>query len=228
MLELSRTSDVVIIVDVLSFSTCVDIATASGAAVYPYLWKDERAREFATSIDAELATPRGTRRFSLSPASFLDIPPDAKIVLPSPNGASPSLSTSGTNTLAGCLRNASVVAETARRLGRRISIIPAFERWEDNRLPPSLEDWIGAGAIINQLSGSFSPEAQAALDAYRATGAELTQTIRNCSSGVELTERGYETDVTLASELDVSSSIPVLRDKAYINFARLETHTLPD
>ena len=82
ILELSHTSDVVIIVDVLSFSTCVDIAVARGAAVYPYLWKDDRAREFATAVNAELAVPRGTGRFSLSPASFLDVPPDTKIVLP--------------------------------------------------------------------------------------------------------------------------------------------------
>ncbi|MDE0502527.1 MAG: hypothetical protein OXI86_00490, partial [Candidatus Poribacteria bacterium] len=80
VLELSRTSDVVIIVDVLSFSTCVDIAVARGAAVYPYPWKDNRAREFATAVGAELAVPRGTGRYSLSPASFLDIPPDTKIV----------------------------------------------------------------------------------------------------------------------------------------------------
>ena len=228
VLELSLTSDVVIIVDVLSFSTCVDIATARGAAVYPYLWKDERAREFATSIDAELATPRGMGRFSLSPASLLDIPPDTKIVLPSPNGASLSLSTSGTITLAGCLRNASAVAKAARRLGRRISVIPAGERWEDNSLRPILEDWIGAGAIINQLSGSFSPEAQAARDVYRALGADLAQKIRDCVSGVELIERGYETDVALASELNVSSSFPILSDKAYVNLVRLETHAIGD
>lgn len=228
VLKLSRTSDVVIIVDVLSFSTCVDIATARGAAVYPYLWKDESAREFAISIDAELATPRGTGRFSLSPASLLDIPPDTKIVLPSPNGASLSLATGDTITLAGCLRNASAVANAALRLGKRIAVVPAGERWEDNSLRPSLEDWIGAGAIINQLSGSFSPEAQAALDVYRAMSADLTQTNWNCVSGVELIERGYETDVMLASELDVSCSVPILSDKTYVNLVRLETHAIGD
>lgn len=145
LLKLSRTSDVVIIVDVLSFSTCVDIAVARGAAVYPYLWKDDRAREFATAVDAELAVPRGTGRYSLSPASYLDISPDTKIVLPSPNGASLSLAASGTITLAGCLRNASAVAEAARRLGKRIAVIPAGECWDDDSLRPSLEDWARSG-----------------------------------------------------------------------------------
>ena len=228
VLELSPTSDVVIIVDVLSFSTCVDIATARGATVYPCQWKDDRAREFAIAMDAELAAPRGAVGFPLSPASFLNIPTGTRIVLPSPNGASLSLATRDTITLAGCLRNASAVAKAALRLGKRISVICAGERWEDNSLRPSLEDWIGAGAIINQLSRSLSPEAQAALDVYRAAGADLSQTIRNCGSGVELVERGYETDVTLASELDVSCSVPILRDKAYINSAKLETRSVRD
>ena len=226
VIDLSPTSDVVIIVDVLSFSTCVDIAVARGAAVYPYLWKDDRAREFAIAIDAELAAPRGAGRYSLSPASFLDIPTGTRIVLPSPNGASLSLATSDTITIAGCLRNASAVAEAARRLGKRISVIPAGERWEDNSLRPSLEDWLGAGAIINELSGSFSPEAQAALDVYRAPGADLAQKIWNSVSGVELIERGYETDVALASQIDVSCSVPILNEKAYVNSARLETHAI--
>ena len=107
-----------------------------------------------------------------------------------------------------------------------MSVIPAGERWEDNSLRPSLEDWLGSGAIINQLRGTLSPEAQAALDVYRSTGADLTQKIRTCGSGVELIDRGYETDVALASELDVSCCVPILDDIAYVSSAGLETHAI--
>ena len=52
---LAPISDVIIIVDVLSFTTSVEIATNQGALVYPYRWKDESAHEFAGSVAAEVA-----------------------------------------------------------------------------------------------------------------------------------------------------------------------------
>ena len=105
--RLAPISDVVIIVDVLSFSTCVDIAVGRGAVVYPYRWKDaSRAREYADSIGAELAGSRSSEsRYSLSPLSMLDSSAGTKLVLPSPNGSNLTLSTGKAVTLAGCLRN---------------------------------------------------------------------------------------------------------------------------
>src|SRR6058998_804462 len=72
---------VVIIVDVLSFSTCVDIAVGRGAAILPYEWRDASASVFAAAHHAQLAGPRGKTRYSLSPASFVDAPAELRCVL---------------------------------------------------------------------------------------------------------------------------------------------------
>src|SRR4029077_15051531 len=97
-------SDVVIVVDVLSFSTCVDIAVGRGAAVLPYEWKDASAVAFAERQHAELAGPRESSRYSLSPASFMSAPAGLRCVLPSPNGAVLALRAAATSAvvLAGC------------------------------------------------------------------------------------------------------------------------------
>ena len=100
---LAAVSDLVVIVDVLSFSTCVDIATANGAAVLPYRFNDDSARDYAQARGALLAGPRGSAsEYSLSPTGLLDIPAGVRLVLPSPNGSTLSLATGATPTLAGC------------------------------------------------------------------------------------------------------------------------------
>ena len=215
---LAPISDVVIIVDVLSFSTSVDIAVRQGAAVFPYRWADDSAAEFAASIKAELADPKRTKgRYSLSPASLMSIPRGTQIVLPSPNGATLTLAARPTPVLAGCLRNARAVAAAAKKYGTRIAVIPAGERWKDDHsLRPSFEDLIGAGAVISHLTGRCSPEALGAVAAFRETSSELDRYMRQCSSGKELIERGYSEDVRLASQLDASDAAPTLIDDAFV------------
>lgn len=216
--RLAPISDVLIIVDVLSFTTCVEMATARGASVYPYRWKDNSAAEYVRSVDAELANPiRGGPGYSLSPASLFHIPAGTRLVLPSPNGAVLSMGTAGIRTLAGSLRNAFAVASAAQRYGRRIAVIPAGERREDGSLRPAVEDWVGAGAIISQLRGDASPEARAACAAYHSAHADTSRFIEQCISGKELIGRGFARDVALASELNVSSCVPTMVDGAFVN-----------
>ena len=220
VLQLAPISDVVIIIDVLSFSTCIDIASSRGAIVFPYQWKDESVKAFAQSIDAEIAENRGGSRYSLSPASLLSICQGTRLVLPSPNGSSLSLATAVTPTLTGCLRNCRAVALAAMNYGRRIAVVPAGEKWSDGSLRPSFEDFIGAGVVINYLEGSLSPEAQLAVAAYRGVRQSLENLIKQCGSGQELIERGFEQDVELASDIDVSDCVPTLVNGAYVNHAR--------
>jgi len=215
---LSRESDVVIIVDVFSFSTTVDVALARGAVVYPFRHGDiAAAAEFAIEKNAELVGKRGESRFSFSPKAMMDVPAGTRLVLPSQNGAALSLMTEGKPTLTGCLRNRLAVSAYARQLGRQIAVIPGGERWEDGSLRPAVEDWIAAGAIIAGLPGSRSSEASAAVATFEALRGELEMNLKSASSGTELQERKYEDDAAIAADLDCSECVPRLVEGAYRN-----------
>jgi 2-phosphosulfolactate phosphatase len=208
-------TDVVVIVDVLSFSTCVDVAVANGALVYPFAETGDAATSFAARLGGVCAGKRGDGTFSLSPRSFASIERDTRVVLPSPNGGTLSLQAGSAPTLAACLRNATAVAREAERLGERITVIAAGERWPSGQLRPALEDWLGAGAVVAALTGRRSPEADAAGLAYEATALRLADRLRDCASGRQLVEWGFDDDVAMAAERDVSDCAPVLVDRAF-------------
>jgi 2-phosphosulfolactate phosphatase len=214
---LAPSSDVVIIVDVLSFTSCVEVATGRGAAVFPYRWKDFTSVDFAAEVGASLAGSRREGGLSLSPVSMLSLENGDRIVLPSPNGSSLSLMTGVAVTLAGCLRNAAAVARYASETSGTVAVIAAGERWPDGSLRPALEDYLGAGAIIDHLRGRPSPEAEAARDAYRARLPHLQRCLLTCGSGRELIEHGYREDVLMAAELNVSECVPQLIDEAFVS-----------
>jgi 2-phosphosulfolactate phosphatase len=211
-------ADVAIVVDVFSFTTCVDIAVSRGAAILPYAWADPTAADFAKAHGAELAGKRRHFRYSLAPACYLDAEPGLRCVLPSPNGAQVTLAVASTARviLAGSLRNARAVAAAAARIGHTFNVIPAGERWRDGSLRPALEDSIGAGAILRHLPGSRSPEADAAVATFERYQDRLVETLDRCGSGRELDERGHTHDKDLAAALDVSACVPRFDGVAYV------------
>jgi 2-phosphosulfolactate phosphatase len=217
--ELASISDVVIVVDVLSFSTCVEIATNNGAIIFPYAHRDESVVDYAQSLQAELASHRWstTTGYSLSPKSIKQIPAGTRLVLPSPNGSFLTLQTGKTLTLAGCLRNCQAVAQFAQKYGSKIAVIPAGERWKDDgSLRPAFEDLIGAGAILSYLHGSLSPEAEVAVVTFQAFQQDLLGYLKKCSSGKELIAKGFEPDVEIAAAYNVSDCVPLFTDNAYV------------
>jgi 2-phosphosulfolactate phosphatase len=207
--------EVVVVVDVLSFTTCVEIAVSRGATVYPFPSKRDGAAAFARETGAELAGPRGAARFSLSPTSYLEIPKETRVVLPSPNGAALTISARAALVMAGCLRNAAAAARAAHAAGGRVLVVAAGERWPNGSLRPCLEDWWGAGAIVGSLAGKRSAEAEAAVAAFQSVAASPLTALRGCMSGRELIERGFEHDLELAAELNVSDVAPVFTKGAY-------------
>ena len=209
---------VVVIVDVLSFCTAVDVAVEQGAAVLPVPCGDERAAEVARRCGAVLAGPRGEPGLSLSPASLRDLPAGLRLALPSPNGATLCALAQHTSAhvLAGCLRNAAATARTAQRLARGgpIGLVPAGERWAlaGEPMRPALEDLVGAGAIAAVLPGAFSPEVELAAAQFAAARSRgLRHVLAAAASGRELIGDGFAADVTLAAVHDASEVAPQLQ-----------------
>ena len=222
---------VLIVVDILSFSTAVDVATSRGASIFPSHFRSSaESAQLADLYGALLAVPRRKRSaespYTLSPGTLEALPRGARLVLPSPNGARcvrAAYERGITTVVVGCLRNASAVAAfaAAHAAGGAIAVVAAGERWPDGTLRPALEDDLGAGAILAALAWDAvaSPEARYAARAYRASGDTLADDIRASVSGRELIESGYASDVESALEIDASRNVPVLSPDGFFSAA---------
>jgi 2-phosphosulfolactate phosphatase len=215
----------VAVVDVLSFTTSVTVAADRGITVLPYRWRDSTAVRYAEQHAAALAVGRseaGTDGISLSPASIRQAQNVERLVLPSPNGStiSQQLAESGSTVLAVSLRNYEAAAEWAAPQATQVVAVAAGERWADGSLRPAVEDLWGAGAFLARLEelggGPLSPEARAAVAAYRDVAGELPGILEDCAGGRELIQYGFPQDVAIAGEVGLSRSVPVLRDGAFV------------
>jgi 2-phosphosulfolactate phosphatase len=206
-----------IIVDVLRFSSAVEAATSRGAVVFPYRWADEGAQDFANSISAALANGSNSRGLSLSPLSLLALEHQDRVVLPSLNGATCALlaARAGSTVIAGCLRNADAVGRAFVDYDGPITVIACGEHRPDATLRPALEDLLGAGAVLTKLGGRPSPDARAAIATWRDTKHRVDETMKTCSSGVELQHKGASGDIVYCSQVNVSDIVPVLSDGAF-------------
>lgn len=94
--------------------------------------------------------------------------------------------------------------------------ISCGEKWPGGILRPAIEDLLGAGAILTQFDPrDLSPEAKVAAGAYEAATGDIQAILKDCASGRELTDAGYPEDVAMASEVNVSGTVPKLVHGAY-------------
>lgn len=228
--DLAPHCDVIVIVDVLRFSTAVSAAVEAGATVDPFPWGDPRAAEHAERVGAALAGRRTSGAPSLSPTDLLRARRGDRIVLPSPNGSALAVEAAERSVpfvLAGCLRNATATARRATVLAHDgvIGVVAAGERWHGPAGPlrPAAEDLVGAGAILHALDPAASvsapacdPEARAARAAFLDARPELGEILAATTSGRELSARGDGDDVETAAELDATDLAAQLIDGHFV------------
>ena len=217
--------DVLVVIDVLRFSTATVTAVQYGGIVYPCAWSDDPVA-YAARIGAEAAVRRRgvpeSGRFSLSPPTFEAIEPGTRVVLASPNGATCSRhGREVPHLLVGALVNARAVsralAEILESTGLNVTVLACGERWkqpnEDGELRFAIEDYLGAGAILAGLPArlSRSPEAQICQGAFLAARDDLAPILWESGSGRELGAIGYPDDVEHSSRLDVYDAVPVMQ-----------------
>jgi len=192
----------------------------AAAIVYPYRWKDATGSNFARDVDATtrwstqaVTTCRSHRR------RFDKLASNARVVLPSPNGATLSGLTGRTPTLAGCLRNADAgrAARRAKAIGSRVCRdFPPANDGPTARYGPCFRGLAWRGArLFDICSVQCRPKTNAAREVYGLHERHLTERLRECASGRELIEQGWEEDVVLASEIGASVAAPMLIDGAY-------------
>lgn len=228
--EAAELGDIIIVVDILSFSTTVVTAVHQGAIIYPYpAFKDGKELEYAEKVGAELIFGRAESMKlgnpTLSPVTFNQTHKHKKYVLCSLNGALCSwVAAKVPALLIGSLLNSSAVATYANKLQAQtcadITVIACGEQWEDaieseNKLRPALEDYLGAGAILSKLNGEKSPEAELCASAFKSAEKRVQDLIWDCGSGRELRLKGYEKDVLHATQLDAVINVPILNDSYF-------------
>jgi 2-phosphosulfolactate phosphatase len=208
--------DVIVIVDVLRFSTACVAATARGIEIIPAAM-DEELESLAREHRAQLPPPGFSR---LSPETYAQVAPGTRMVVKSPNGATCArLSQGAPHVLIGARVNASAVARRITELmsnsNHSTTVIACGERWNDEhadgKLRFAIEDYLGVGTILSKLEFDKSAEAIVCENAFLASRDRLSELINDCSSGRELIERGLARDVEVAATVDLFHVVPELR-----------------
>jgi 2-phosphosulfolactate phosphatase len=223
--------DILVIVDVLSFSTAVATALHYGGLIYPCTHADDPA-EIAGRIGGEVAVFRAEvpakGRFSLSPLTYLNIESGKKVVVASPNGATCSiLANKAPYVFTAGLVNSGAVGERVTEIIRgselSVTVIACGEREkgpdENGPIRWASEDYLGAGSVISHIPFEKSPDAVVCESAFKACQGALDQIIWNCPSGLELRDIGFGEDIRHSSRMNIYDCVPVIRNGCFRSFS---------
>ncbi|MEM1512173.1 MAG: 2-phosphosulfolactate phosphatase [Candidatus Jordarchaeales archaeon] len=204
----------VIVIDTLRASTTVTtILENGGVGVAPAATVEEarsKARELSGAFggDVILAGERGGLRipgfnFGNSPLEFTREVVEGKIVVLTTTNFTKVVQQAmrAPLVIAGCLRNAEAVASLARReslrSGRKVTVVHSGRRGEF-----SPEDYVTACVIKCLIEGVEPPSHE--------------ECVLNSPSAKNLAELGFWEDVKYCSQLNVSVTVPILRNGIFV------------
>ena len=221
-LERLHPADVIVVVDVLRFSTAATSAVEAGRVIPLLAGLSRNGAPIAHAAAAQ--TPRGATVLLGSLRNRTAVA-DAIVRAQLARGGRVSVAVIAAGERAP--RSAPVpmllgpltpdtrerVARAGAAAERAAAVTPRF----------SVEDLLGAGAVIDALiARGFDPcppEAAVAAEGFAALQRGVGHLIGASGSGRELTAAGLGADVAHAAELDASTAVPVLRGE---QFVRLE------
>ena len=204
----------IVVVDVLSFCTTVDIAISRGGSIIPSAIENEcLLQSLAEKQNAILAGKRSDPGITLSPASMQSLQSKQKVLLPSLNGSTlfDLASKFGKPVFAGCIRNSQALAKflTIKQYFP-ILFVAAGEKFPNKMLRPSIEDYWGVGSILALLNGEKTIDAQCAEKSFEFVSDNPQKALIACESGQELCTHGYQKDVELAGDFNASNHVGIL------------------
>ena len=218
--------DVVVVVDVLRCTSSIITALIHGAkSVLPVRTVKEARKIYKDNPHYILAGERKglkPKGFTLgnSPRAFTkDLVEGKDIVITTTSGTLALSNVMGSRwVLIGALLNAKCVAEAAFMLSEKedsgISLVLSGSRGRF-----SLEDFIGAGAIINGFPKVRMERADAAYAAFLAFNNakdSLTTTLQEGVHGKNLQRLGFGKDVIFCSQLNRYQMVPHLKDNVIV------------
>ena len=173
----------VVVVDVLSFSTSTCVAVRRGAPWSPPGRPGSDGPGGIAGAIGRSGTDLGLP--TLWPAGILGSRAGETLVLASPNGAVCAVDAgdAGAMVVVGCLGTPRRSAAWSRRTAASAGVPPPASAGRTAGWP-ALEDLLGAGAfLVMVVAADLSPEAQAAAAGFSETRVTMEDEMRGCGSG---------------------------------------------
>ena len=196
-------ADVVVVVDVLRFSTTVTDAVARGVA-------------FPLDVPAHAVSTNGARVAAAAADSLV-------LLGCLRNASAVAAAVLAVQERRAARTSVAVIACGEPGAPRRARGSGEAEARGAEPLRFAVEDQLGAGAIVDALAAlgidHSSPEAAAACESFRGLRGAVRHLLTASGSGQELLELGRRAEVLNASAIDATDAVPVLRDGVFFPYS---------